>query len=140
MEAPPVSSKPNLHILVLNDHPETLEKLADWFEAQGHTTVKARLTAMHNPEEDVARLAKLERPDVVVYDVGYPYAENWRLLECLRSRAPLASVPVVVTTASRQALESAAVRSATADVADTTEDLRDLMNAVYRVTSAVGRP
>ena len=134
------SDKPKLHILVLNDDPATLQKLASWLETQGHTAVTARLTAMHSPEEEVARLAQIERPDVVVYDVGYPYAENWRLLESLRSKPPLTSVPVVVTTASRRALESVDPTFVTNDIAETSEDLNDLLDAVYRATSAVGRP
>jgi CheY-like chemotaxis protein len=129
-----------LHILVLNDDPETLQLLASWFETQGHTTILGRLTTMQDPEEDVARLAETERPDVVVYDVGFPYAENWRLLEGFRSKPPLASIPLVVTTASRRALESVAAPAATKDVADTSEDLHDLLDAVYRVTSPVSRP
>ena len=138
MDELPTSSRSPLHILVLNDDPDTLQRLASWFESQGHTTVTARLTAMHDPEQDVARIANFERPDVVVYDVGYPYAENWRLLECLRSKSPLMSVPLVVTTASRRALESVAPHGVTGDVRDTTEDLRDLLDAVHRVASPVG--
>jgi CheY-like chemotaxis protein len=140
MEAPPSQTHRILHILVLNDDPETLQLLASWFETQGHTTVLARITGMLDPEEEVARLADAERPDVVVYDVGFPYAENWRLLEGLRSKPPLASIPLVVTTASRRALESVAASAVTKDVADTSEDLHDLLDAVYRVTSAVSRP
>jgi CheY-like chemotaxis protein len=75
MDAPPASSNPQLPILVLNDDAATLHKLASWLESQGHTTtVTARLTAMHDPEQEVARLAQMERPDVVVYDVGYRVA------------------------------------------------------------------
>jgi CheY-like chemotaxis protein len=60
MDAPPAPSKPDLHILVLNDDPATLQKLSSWLEAEG--------------------------------------------------------------------------------VEETSEDLRDLLAAVYRVTSPVGRP
>jgi CheY-like chemotaxis protein len=134
------ADKPRLHILVLNDDPATLQKLASWLEGQGHTAVTARLTAMHNPEEEVARLAQAERPDVVVYDVGYPYAENWRLLESLRSKPALTSVPVVVTTASRRALESVDPRFVATEINETSEDLDDLLDAVYRATSPVDRP
>jgi CheY-like chemotaxis protein len=86
MEAPPSQTHRILHILVLNDDPETLQLLASWFETQGHTTVLARIAAMLDPEESVAASA------------------------------------------------------VTKDVADTSEDLHDLLDAVYRVTSAVSRP
>ena len=140
MDRPPAPSPPvrHVHVLVLNDDSEVLMILATWFETHGHTTAKACVTSMQNPEREIPRLAENERPDVVVYDVGYPHEANWRLLETLRSNLPLASVPVIVTTSSRQALESVAPASGAIQV-DKSEDLNDLLAAVYRATAPIAR-
>jgi CheY-like chemotaxis protein len=53
--------------------------------------------AASSSPDDLEELVLKVRPDAVVYDVSYPYVENWRQLERLRSRV-LRSIPVVITT------------------------------------------
>jgi CheY-like chemotaxis protein len=132
---PPPPARP-LHVLVLNDEPETLMILATWFETHGHTTAKACVTAMRDPEQEVAQLARTERADAVVYDIGYPYEANWRLLETLRSHLPQASVPIIATTSSRRALEAGPPSAGVIEL-DKSEDLDDLLAAVYRATGTI---
>lgn len=37
-------------------------------------------------------------PDAIIYEIGFPFTDNWRQLSELRSRAALQRVPFVITT------------------------------------------
>ena len=54
--------------------------------------------AASSSPDDLEALLLSVRPDAIVYDVSFPYAENWRNLEELRNRDTLRDTPIVVTT------------------------------------------
>jgi CheY-like chemotaxis protein len=56
-----------------------------------------------NPSELEALVQHIE-PDAIVYDVSYPFTENWQQLQCLRSRLSLRHVPFVITTSEAREL------------------------------------
>ena len=59
--------------------------LCDWFTQHGHHCVTAVVADLRNAHQDVARFINEHEPDVVVYDVGMPYACSWDLLDAIRS-------------------------------------------------------
>ena len=54
--------------------------------------------ASSSSPDDLERLAERVRPDAIVYDVSYPFSENWQQLQQVRNRAALRLVPFVITT------------------------------------------
>jgi CheY-like chemotaxis protein len=48
--------------------------------------------------DELESLAQRVRPDAIVYDVSYPFVENWNQLQQARKRDALRGTPVVVTT------------------------------------------
>ena len=60
----------------------------------------AGLTAIatwSNPE-DLEALVQRVRPDALVYDISYPFMENWQQLQQLRNRGAMRDIPIVITT------------------------------------------
>lgn len=43
-------------------------------------------------------------PDAIIYEIGFPFTDNWRQLSELRTRAALQRVPIVITTPDAQEL------------------------------------
>jgi hypothetical protein len=78
------SVPPCLRIAIVNDGRDTISLLSEWFQLHGHVPVPialvdVRRTTDHRPAEFVERLGA----DVIVLDVGLPYAVNWYYAEML---------------------------------------------------------
>lgn len=44
-------------------------------------------------------------PDAIIYEIGFPFADNWRQLSELRTGAALQAVPFVITTPDARELQ-----------------------------------
>jgi len=74
-----------LRIVVLNDSAPVLKMLCKWLEQHGHHCDTALLADMPRAHEEVGQFIQKHRPDLVIYDVGMPYASSWDLLEVIRT-------------------------------------------------------
>jgi DNA-binding response OmpR family regulator len=74
-----------LRIVVLNGSAPVLKMLCQWLEQHGHHCATALLADMPQAHEEVGRFIQKHPPDVVIYDVGMPYASSWDLLEVIRT-------------------------------------------------------
>lgn len=86
--------------------------------------------AATSSHEDLEALLGRVHPDAVVYDVSYPYLENWRRLEELRSRDSLRNVPVVVTTSEAGELRRRVGISSAVELFARPKNLADFQQAV----------
>ncbi len=75
-----------LHLLLVEDHADAAELLAELLESRGHT-VRIAGTA----SDALARAAE-ERFDLVVSDVGLPDASGYELMQQLRDRFALKGI------------------------------------------------
>ena len=119
-----------LRLVVLNDSAKVLKMLCDWLRAQGHHCDTAQLADMPQAHEEVGRFILKHRPDVVIYDVGMPYASSWDLLEVIRSSPALQSQPFVITTPNKRKLEQAVGPTPTLEIGEREADLRRVCRAV----------
>jgi CheY-like chemotaxis protein len=119
-----------LRLVVLNDSAKFLKMLCDWLQSQGHHCDTALLADMPHAHEEVGRFIVKHRPDVVIYDVGMPYASSWDLLEVIRTSPVLQSQPFVVTTPNKRKLELAVGPTSALEIAGRAGDLRRVSNAV----------
>ena len=89
-----------LRLLLVEDHADSAELLAELLESHGHT-VRIAGTAF-----DALALAGEETFDLVVSDVGLPDASGYELMQQLRDRFSLKGIALTGT------LETAEVREA----------------------------
>ncbi len=92
----------------------------------------AGLTAIatsSNPDE-IETLAEQSRPDAVIYDVSFPFVENWNRLQHLRSRPALSGIPFVITTSEPQELERRVGVSTAIELFSRPKDVRQFQSAV----------
>ena len=128
-----------LTILLLNSHPDTLELLTDWFGAQGATVHQARTSEMCRRHDEARALLDLMKPNVILFDLAIPYRQNWECLQRLIQSGLFGSIPVVLTTPNRRALDQLVGDTGAFEVIGTPHDLWRLQELIeWRV--AGGHP
>jgi signal transduction histidine kinase/DNA-binding response OmpR family regulator len=88
-------------ILVVDDHATSRELLSVLLVPAGYRVVEAA------DGEEALRLAKGARPDLVITDLVMPRRDGGGLVRALRADPELASVPIVIYSASTELLEAA---------------------------------
>ncbi len=87
------------------------------------------IAASSDPRE-VEALAEQAKPDAVVYDVSFPFAENWGRLQQLRARPALSDVPFVITTSEARELERRVGVSTAIELFSRPKDVKQFQSAV----------
>lgn len=80
-------------ILAVEDTPHNLELMTYLLEAHGHTVIPA------NTGAQALRLARSERPDLIVLDVQLPDSNGFQIVASLRADPKLCGVTAVAVTA-----------------------------------------
>jgi len=125
-----------LRLVVLNDSARVIKMLCDWLQKQGHHCDTALLADMPQAHVEIGRFILKHRPDVVIYDVGMPYASSWDLLEVIRTSPALQSQPFVITTPNKKKLELAVGQTSAVEIGGREGDLRRVFNAVEAARGA----
>jgi CheY-like chemotaxis protein len=94
-----VVAKP-LRLLLVEDHPDSAELLAELLQSHGHT-VRIAATA-----SDALARASEETFDLVVSDVGLPDLDGYELMEQLRDRFALKGIALTGTRETRNAKDA----------------------------------
>jgi DNA-binding response OmpR family regulator len=97
-------------VAVINTSPDLTDMLRLVLEQHGFVAVSVLTYQIRDGVIDLNAFLTLHKPDVVIYDIGLPYASNWQLLCHLRESSPLGKLPVIVTTTNERQ-----VRPLTAD-------------------------
>jgi len=120
-----------LRIAILNDGYDTISLLSEWFQMHGHVPLVQRVEHIRKSGPDPAGAVQSLKPDVLVFDVGLPYAVNWYYAEVLKLALP--DLPTVLTTANRNALDSIVGASDAFELTGTPQNLQALLRLVYTV-------
>jgi CheY-like chemotaxis protein len=81
-------------VLIVDDHREIREVMAELLEINGY-----RVSDAANGREALKLLEEQEPPCLILLDLMMPVMNGWELLDQLRSREDLASLPVVIVSA-----------------------------------------
>jgi CheY-like chemotaxis protein len=100
-----------LRLLLVEDHPDSAELLAELLESHGHT-VRIASTA-----SDALARASEETFDLVVSDVGLPDLNGYELMEQLRDRFALKGIALTGTRETRSAKDAGFVAYLTKPIA-----------------------
>jgi DNA-binding response OmpR family regulator len=84
-------------IMVVDDAPDTVRLIQFLMEREGYKVVTA------SNGEDALRLARSERPDLVILDVMMPGMDGLEMCQRLRERPETADVPIIMLSALTQA-------------------------------------
>ena len=98
----------NNKILLIEDDKDTVRAMAVRFKAKGYQLVVA------NDAISAISIARKEKPDLIVLDLGLPAGDGFMVLQRLKANYDLMLVPVIVVSArdplvnQQQALEAGA--------------------------------
>jgi CheY-like chemotaxis protein len=78
--------KRSLHILVVENHRDTLDAMKMFLNLKGHSTATA------DTMQSALAMAAENEFDLVITDIGLPDGDGWELLRQLRERRPVRAV------------------------------------------------
>jgi len=81
-------SKPPLTILLVEDHPDTLEAMGNWLRSKGYQVVTA--TDM----KSALKVGREQGFDLLLSDLQLPDGDGWTLLEKLRGEREILAVAI----------------------------------------------
>lgn len=92
--APPVPPRLGMRhkILIVDDNLDAAESLAEYLKVAGHETQIA-----HDGHAAI-RLAAIDRPDVIILDIGMPAMDGYQVARHLRKEASLTSSRIIAVT------------------------------------------
>lgn len=117
-------------VLVVEDNAETRDIWFTILDAHGYRVVQAE-----NGVEGV-RLAREERPDVILMDYSLPQMDGWEATRRIRSEPVTRSIPVIGVTAHAYVADREnALRAGCTDFLTKPCEPADILNAVRRATA-----
>jgi DNA-binding response OmpR family regulator len=118
-------------VLVVDDHPPTVELIRDALVREGFSVVSAGNGA------DCLRKVEAHRPDLVILDIVMPVMDGIKSLRALRANPETKNLPVIVLTVRTKATDVLAGWTAGADLYLTKPcKIQRLVAAVKRVLGA----
>ena len=81
------------HILIVEDHPASLELLQYLLQAAGYTTLQA------TDGGEAINLLDAQRPDLVICDMQLPEVSGYEVASHLKGNPALCRIPIVAVTA-----------------------------------------
>ena len=88
--------------------------------------------------DDLEAAIHRERPDVIVYDVSYPFRENWQQCQQLLKQAGASDIPVVITTSEGQELRRTVGVASAIELFRRPDDVTELRQAVRKAIQSRG--
>jgi DNA-binding response OmpR family regulator len=125
-------------VVVFNASEDTVDLLTLFFEMQG-----LEASGEPWPAREALSLAIVQdfvirhRPDVIVFDVSFPYDHNWARFCEFRRADVVREIPIVLTTTNRHALEEIVGMTEAMEVIGKPYDLDELANRVRNLLSNV---
>jgi CheY-like chemotaxis protein len=124
-------------VAVFNASQDTIDMLTVFFEQCGYRAVGEPWPA-HEPlgAEAVRAFIAKHRPDVIVFDISFPYDHNWQRCSEFHDAHDTGQIPVVLTTTNEDALTAMVGPTPTLEIVGKPYDLQRLADAVARALRA----
>ena len=124
-------------VAVFNASQDTIDMLTVFFEQCGYRAVGEPWPAREPLGiETVRAFVVKHQPDVIVFDISFPYDHNWHRCQEFHDVPDLRKIPVVLTTTNERALTDMVGPTPTIEIVGKPYDLERLAEAVARALSA----
>lgn len=112
-------------IITFSRQPSVAYFLKGVLDCAGFVTI----VASSSPEDLEAAVERI-RPDAIVYDVSFPFIENWRQLQELQGRPSIGTIPVVITTSEARELFRQVGVSSAIEIFRRPDDVSEIRDAI----------
>src|SRR5687767_3599195 len=117
-------------VAVFNASEDTVDFLSIFFEQQGFRAVGRTWPALEPLDPDVVRAFMSQyKPQVIVFDVSFPYELNWQRFREFQRLGDDCRVPVVLTTTNERGLTDCIGATGMLEILGKPYDLEQLMQA-----------
>jgi DNA-binding NarL/FixJ family response regulator len=124
-------------VALFNSNLDALVLLGKLLESAGFTVVSALIPDVRSGRCDVNGMFEKHDPSVIVYDIGPPYEENWKMFEELRASTSMRHRRCVITAVNAARVEQlAASDDRIYEVVDEARDLGEIVKAVKEAARA----
>ena len=124
-------------VALFNSNLDALVLLGKLLESAGFTVVSALIPDVRSGRCDVNGMFEQHDPSVIVYDIGPPYEENWKMFEELRASTSMRHRRCVITAVNAARVEQlAASDDRIYEVVDKASDLGEIVKAVKEAARA----
>jgi len=124
-------------IALFNSNLDAIVMLGKLLESAGFTVVSALIPDVRNGRCDVNAMLDRHDPSVIVYDIGPPYEENWKMFEALRASTSMRHRRCVITALNASRVEELARSDDRIyEVVDKQSDLVEIVHAVKEAARA----
>ena len=135
-----IRSRP-IRVAIINTSVELIEALEIAMQEEGFITTSATVTDLKRHNTTLREVFESIEPDVIIYDVGIPYKENWEYLQKLRANPEIGNAQILITTTNKAALEKLIQKDSFAyeitGIFDKPFDLDTLLEAVRLAVKGV---
>jgi len=120
-------------VAIFNASEDTVDMLTVFFQQRGYRAVGEPWPA-RNPlgAEAVSAFVARHRPDVIVFDISFPYDHNWQRCREFYEVHHTRDIPVVLTTTNGEALTEIVGPTPAMEIVGKPYDLQQLAEAVER--------
>jgi DNA-binding response OmpR family regulator len=126
-------------VALFNANLDALVPLGKLLESAGFDVVSAPIPEVRDGRCDATAIMERHDPAVVVYDIGPPYEENWKIFQLCRATS-MRDRRFVITSANPAHVERLAGRDERIfEIVDTPFDLDDIVHAVKEAATAASR-
>jgi DNA-binding NarL/FixJ family response regulator len=124
-------------VALFNSNIDALDLLGRLLESAGFTVVSALIPDVRSGGCDVNAMLERQDPSVIVYDIGPPYDENWKMFERLRASTSMRDRRCVITAVNAARVEQLAGSDVRIyEVVDKQRDLGEIVKAVKEAARA----
>lgn len=120
-------------LAIVNTSEEITQLLAAVFQMEGFRTISGYVLDFKRGNPDFGAFVTENQPDVVLWDIAMPYEENWAYFQSVRQSEVVGSLPFVLTTTNKRALEDLVGPTPTHEIIGKPYDLEQVVEAVRRV-------
>ena len=117
-------------VAVINTSKEVTDMLQNVLSEEGFETLAIYAHLFKNKNLNFEEYIKVNKPDVILYDVAIPYEENYKLFKELEATKSTENIPFVLTTTNKKALEQLVGDTNTYELIGKPYDLEEIVKAL----------
>lgn len=122
-----------LKVAVLNTSREIMDLLIEVLRAKGFKTCDTFTKYLKDGKVEFDKYVRLNKPDVILYDIAIPYEENYMLFKSLAKSKVVKNIPFVLTTTNKKVLDSLVGKTGAFEIIGKPYDLEELVRIIQSI-------